>query len=817
MSHREDLAAQLDSLETQLAEQLRYAEATRAQIREIQAQLQPIAAIDAREALTPGPQSPIAKVALFRSLFRGREDVFPRLWVSTRGDRKGYSPVCANERNRALCDKFKIKCAECPNRRFAPMDDQAVLDHLQGRHVIGVYPLLLDETCWFLAADFDGEGWNQDATALLETCRRHDVPAALERSRSGEGAHLWIFFSAPVIAATARKLGCFLLTETMNRRPQLSMTSYDRLFPNQDTMPQGGFGNLIALPLQQDARQNGNTLFLDRCLDPYPDPWIYLANLGRMSPAQVDTLVDAATRQGKVLGIRFDPLDDGLDETPWERPPSGKPKRKQIEGEIPPRVKAMRAHQLFVEKTNLPAGLHAEIKRLAAFQNPEFYQKQAMRFSTAGIPRVICAAEEHPAHITLPRGCEDELQGLLAEHRSSLDIEERRCLGEPLEVAFHGNLTEVQQAAVNAFGPHDLGIFVAPPGTGKTVFGAHMIALRGVNTLVLVHRRPLLDQWCAQLQTFLGLGKKEVGQIGGGKQKVTGRIDVAMIQSLASREGVLDLVANYGQVIVDECHHAPAVSFERVMREVKARYVLGLTATPYRRDGLQRLLHFQCGPIRHQVHPLSQEGGRPFANRLIVRETRFFAQGTIQDLYAALVADPHRNALIIQDVRRALSEGRSPIVLTERRDHLDLLVDALKDVSTHVVVLHGGVCAKARRTALLRLAEVPPSEARLILATGRYIGEGFDDSRLDTLFMAMPIAWKGTLIQYAGRLHRLHPGKEEVRIYDYLDDSLAVFRKMFEKRMKGYRAMGYQVNRAVDLPLLGAEDSRPHSAPFNAC
>ncbi len=806
MPLREDLVARLASLEARLADQLRDTEATRAQIRETQEQLQSIEVAPSRSTSPSVPQTSIEKVALFRSLFRGREDVYPRLWVSTRGDRKGYSPVCANEGNRALCDKFKVRCAECPNRRFAPMDDRVLLDHLQGRHVIGVYPLLLDESCWFLAADFDGEGWEEDATAVLDTCCRYAIPASLERSRSGDGAHLWIFFTAPVLAATARKLGCFLLTETMNRRPQLSMKSYDRLFPNQDTMPQGGFGNLIALPLQQEARKKGNTLFLGPSLAAYPDPWAYLAGLGRMSPSQVETIVDTATRHGKVLGVRFDPLEDGLDETPWERPPSGKPKKPRIEGEIPQKVKATRSHQIFVEKAGLPAGLHAEIKRLAAFQNPEFYQKQAMRFSTAGIPRIICAAEEHPAHIALPRGCEEELQGLLAEHGSTLVIEDRRCPGSPLEVAFQGQLTEVQQAAVDAIAPHDLGIFVAPPGTGKTVFGAHMVAMRGVNTLVLVHRKPLLDQWCAQLQAFLGLGKKEVGQIGGGKQKPTGRLDVAMIQSLASREGVLDLVGTYGQVIVDECHHAPAVSFERVMREVKACYVLGLTATPYRRDGLQRLLHFQCGPIRHQVHPLSREGQHPFSNRLIVREARFFGQGTIQDLYAALVADPHRNAMIIQDVRRALSEGRSPIVLTERRDHLDLLMESLKDAAPHVVALHGGVPAKARRTALQRLTEVPPSEPRLILATGRYIGEGFDDARLDTLFMAMPIAWKGTLVQYAGRLHRLHPGKEEVRIYDYLDDSLAVFRKMFEKRMKGYRAMGYHVDGSIALPLLEGID-----------
>ena len=538
MSPREALAARLESLEALLAEQLRDAEVTRTLIREIQAQYQSIAAADVQDASRTGPQSPIEKVALFRSLFRGRDDVYPRLWVSIRGDRKGYSPVCANEGNRNLCDKFKLKCAECPNRRFAPMDDHVVLDHLQGRHVIGVYPLLQDETCWFLAADFDGEDWKEDATAVLDTCQRYSIPASLERSRSGEGAHLWIFFTTPVPATTARKLGCFLLTETMNRHPQLSMKSYDRLFPNQDTLPQGGFGNLIALPLQHDARQKGNTLFLDQRLDPHPDPWTFLAGLGRLSPPQVESLVESATRQGKVLGIRFDPLDDGLDATPWERPPSGKPKKARVDGQVPNKIQAVRSHQVFVEKAGLPAGLHAEIKRLAAFQNPEFYQKQAMRFSTAGIPRIICAAEEHPAHIALPRGCEDELQGLLAEHGSSLFIEDRRCQGESLETTFLGKLTEVQRVAVETLSPHDLGIFVAPPGFGKTVFAAYMVALRGVNTLVLVHRKPLLDQWRAQLQTFLGLGKKEVGQIGGGKRKATGRIDVAMIQSLVNREGV---------------------------------------------------------------------------------------------------------------------------------------------------------------------------------------------------------------------------------------------------------------------------------------
>jgi len=800
MPLRAELAEHLAGLEARLAEQIRGVEDTRTQIRDIQSQIRSFDEATHPASPHPSPQSPQEKVALFRSLFRGREDVYPRLWVSNRGNKKGYAPVCAEEGHPIRCDKFHTRCAECPNRRLVPLDDRAVLDHLQGRHVIGVYPLLSDETCWFLAADFDGEGWREDARAVLETGHRHQVPASLERSRSGDGAHLWIFFSSPIPARIARQLGTFLLTETMNHRPELGMASYDRLFPNQDTMPQGGFGNLIALPLQQEARKLGHTLFLDPKLEPYPDPWGHLATLPRMSPSNVNALVEEAARQGNILSIRYEPLEDGLETTPWERPPSGRPKPVRIEGKVPECIKAVRSQQLFVEKVGLPPRLHVEIKRLAAFQNPEFYQKQALRFSTNQIPRIICAAEEHPAHLALPRGCEEELEALLSAHGSSLQVEDRRCPGSPLDAVFQGKLTEAQLAAAEALKPHDLGIFVAPPGTGKTVLGAYMAALRGVNTLVLVHRKPLLDQWRTQLQNFLGLAPKEVGQIGGGRHSITGRIDVAMIQSLASRKGVLDLVASYGQVIVDECHHAPAVSFERVMKEVKARYVLGLTATPYRRDGLQRLLHFQCGPIRYQVQPSSQEGQRPFLNRLVVRETRFFAQGSIQDLYAAMVDDPHRNALIIDDVRKALAEGRSPIVLTERREHLERLHEELKEAARHVVVLHGGVPAKARRLALQQLAAVPPEEGRLILATGRYIGEGFDDARLDTLFLAMPIAWRGTLVQYAGRLHRLHPGKREVRVYDYLDDALAVFRKMFEKRMRGYRAMGYQLSESTPLP-----------------
>ncbi len=462
---------------------------------------------------------------------------------------------------------------------------------------------------------------------------------------------------------------------------------------------------------------------------------------------------------------------------------------------LPPKVRAVLAQKLFVEKAGLPSPLINQIKRLAAFQNPEFYKKQSMRLSTATTPRVIACAEDLPQHVGLPRGCRTELEALLREHGVALDIADERVADGSLGFRFRGKLTPVQEKAASTLLAHDIGVFVAPPGVGKTVVGTYLVAERGCSTLVLVHRRPLLDQWLAQLALFLGIEPKEIGQIGAGKKTGNGRLDVAMIQSLVRKEKVEDVVAGYGQVIVDECHHVPAVSFERVLAEVKARYVVGLTATPQRRDGQHPITEMQLGPVRFAVDPKSQAAQRPFAHKLVARETGFkmSSEGTpsIQELYAALAADEKRNRLILDDVIHALEEGRSPILLTERKDHLEFFAAKLERFARHLVVLQGGMSAKVRRGVKERLAAIPDREERLILATGRYIGEGFDDARLDTLFLALPVSWKGTLIQYTGRLHRLHPGKTEVRIFDYVDREVPMLLRMFEKRLRGYRAIGY--------------------------
>ncbi len=758
-----------------------------------------------RLPLLPDMSSPTTsaeKVALFRQLFRGRDDVYPKFWTNTTTGRKGYAPACANEWVRGICEKPRVKCGECPNQAFLPVTDQVILDHLQGRHVVGVYPLLTDETCWLLAADFDKSSWADDVLAFAETCRTAGVPVAVERSRSGQGAHAWFFFAAPVAASLARKMGSYLLTQTMSRRHQLSMDSYDRLFPNQDTLPRGGFGNLIALPLQHGPRQEGNAIFVDERLTPFPDQWAFLASIPRIDPTTVERIARDATRAGQVVGVRLsDAGNDDEDIAPWTRAPSRRPSPVRHIGPLPPAIRSVLAQKLFVEKAGLMSPQLNQIKRLAAFQNPEFYKKQGLRLSTALTPRVIACAEELPEHVALPRGCREDLETLLRSAGSSLMIDDRRQEGERLDLRFQGELTPVQGRAAQALLEHSIGVFVAPPGIGKTVVGTYLVAARARNTLILVHRQPLLDQWIAQLSIFLGVDPKTIGQIGAGKRAPTGRLDVAMLQSLVREGQVDDVVATYGHVIVDECHHVPAVSFERVLAEVKARFLTGLTATPRRRDGLQPILEMQIGPVRYDVDPKSQAARRPFEHRLIVRETAFRGSSLdphrgIQALYGSLAADERRNCLILDDVVRAVEEKRSPILLTERKDHLEDLATRLRPFVKHLVVLRGGMTPSERREVVAQLASIPDSEPRLVVATGRYIGEGFDDARLDTLFLTMPVSWKGTLIQYAGRLHRLYPTKTEVRIYDYVDRQIPLFLRMFEKRLRGYRAIGYARDQA---------------------
>jgi len=751
-------------------------------------------------------QSPATeKISVFRSLFRGREDVYPRRFESRKTGKSGYAPACAHEWVRGICEKPRVKCGDCLPRSFLPVTDDIIRWHLSGHDdsgqpfVAGVYPMLQDESCFFLAIDFDKEEWQQDVKAFMDTCRIHDLPAAVERSRSGRGGHVWFFFEEAIPATLARKLGSFLLTETMERRPDVGLDSYDRLFPNQDTLPQGGFGNLIALPLQKQARERGNSVFLDESLEPHADQWWFLSGVGRLSRSRVERVVGDADRQGGVVGVRVPSLDED-DREPWTLSPSRAPKTA-IQEELPERLEVIFANEIYVPSDGLTPALHNRILRLAAFQNPDFHRAQAMRLPTYDRPRVIACAEQHPHHLGLPRGCLQDLRALLDDLKIRLLIRDERCVGEPLDVVFCGELRPEQLAAANALLAHDTGVLAAATAFGKTVIAAWMLAQRRVNTLVLVHRQQLLDQWVERLSTFLGVPRNRIGRIGGGKRKATGQIDIALIQSLVRKGVVSDCVADYGHLIVDECHHLSAHSFEQVARRARAKYVLGLSATVTRKDGHHPIIFMQCGPTRYRVSARIQAAGRPFSHSVIVRPTAFVSpresvtdkRVQFQALYKELVGDERRNQLICDDVLQAVRDGRSPLVLTERHDHLNRLVEALTGRVQHLLVLRGQITRHEREELAARLASISASEARVLLATGRYIGEGFDDARLDTLFITLPISWRGTVAQYVGRLHRLHEGKREVQVYDYADLQVAMLARMFNRRCRAYEAVGYTI------------------------
>jgi superfamily II DNA or RNA helicase len=660
--------------------------------------------------------------------------------------------------------------------------------------------MLVDETCWFLVVDFDKDSWQEDSGAYLKTCETFNVPAALERSRSGNGGHIWIFFSEPIPAKLARQLGAFMLTQAMEFRPEMGFDSYDRFFPSQDTLPRGEFGNLIALPLQAKPREEGNSLFVDENFHPHSDQWSFLSAVQRMSFAKVQSVVDKAAYRGGVLGVKFVSTDED-DISPWLYTPSGKKPEIKIAGSLPDTVELVLANQIYVDKEGLPPALKNKLIRLAAFQNPEFYKAQAMRFPTFDKPRIVHCCEDFPKHIGLPRGCLEDTTALLYSLGIQTKIVDERFEGECIKAEFSGRLRSEQQKAADALLGHDTGVLAASTAFGKTVVAAYLIAKRSVNTLILVHLKELLHQWIARLNAFLDVTENDIGQIGGGKRKPTGIIDVATTQSLGRKGVVDDIVAKYGYLIVDECHHISARSFEIVARQCKAKFVTGLSATVTRKDGHHPIIFMNCGPVRYKVDDKKQALERPFAHKVIVRETSFRMSDSfeadqytaIHEIYKALLQSNERNQVIVSDVMKAIKNNRFPVMLTERVEHLETLRSLLENQITNLIVMKGGMGRKQRQAALNALESLPDNAEKAVLATGRYLGEGFDDERLDTLFLTLPISWRGTLNQYAGRLHRTHDSKKKVVIYDYVDFDVPVLARMYDRRVKGYRSIGYVI------------------------
>lgn len=744
------------------------------------------------------------KIFFFRSLFRGREDLYPQRFESRKTEKAGYSPACGNEWVRGICEKPKIKCSECRHCCFLPITDDVIRWHLSGHDdigkdfVMGIYPMLLDETCFFLAADFDKSSWQEDAKGFLKTCKSLNIPAAMERSRSGRGAHVWLFFAEAVPAVLARKLGCHILTETMEHNPDIGLDSYDRFFPNQDTLPQGRFGNLIALPLQKKARDLGNSVFVNEDLIAYEDQWAFLASLEKLSLNQVQTIVRQAEAKGRIVGAHLNIIDEE-DPTPWNRPTFSK-SIPAIEN-LPESMEIILGNEIYISKKDIPPALKNRLIRLAAFPNPEFYKAQAMRLPTYETPRFISCSTDYPDHVGIPRGCFDEVCQLFLELKIKMTVRNELQKGSPLNAKFLGELRKEQKAAAATLLKTDFGVLSATTAFGKTVIGAWLISKRKVNTLILVHRKQLQEQWIERLSSFLELPKNTIGRIGGGKRKPTGLIDVAVIQSLVRKGAVDEIVSEYGHVIVDECHHLPAFSFEQIARQIKAKFITGLSATVTRKDGHHPIIFMRCGPIRYRVDAKTAAAMRPFEHTVLVRPTSFSptkpanedTRMRFYELYEEIVKDEVRNQLICSEVISALQRGRSPIILTERTDHLELLFDKLSAHVRHLIVLCGGMSSKEITTATEKIANVPTNEPRVLLATGKFVGEGFDDARLDTLFLTMPISWKGTIAQYVGRLHRLYASKQEVQVYDYADLGVPLLEKMFNRRCQGYEAIGYKI------------------------
>ncbi|BDV57393.1 DEAD/DEAH box helicase family protein [Escherichia coli] len=728
------------------------------------------------------------KVALFRRLFRGRDDVWALRWESKTSGKSGYSPACANEWQARICGKPRIKCGDCAHRQLIPVSDLVIYHHLAGTHTAGMYPLLEDDSCYFLAVDFDEAEWQKDASAFMRSCDELGVPAALEISRSRQGAHVWIFFASRVSAREARRLGTAIISYTCSRTRQLRLGSYDRLFPNQDTMPKGGFGNLIALPLQKRPRESGGSVFVDMNLQPYPDQWAFLVSVIPMNVQDIEPTILRATGSIHPLDVNF--INEEDLGTPWEEKKSS---GNRLNIAVTEPLIITLANQIYFEKAQLPQALVNRLIRLAAFPNPEFYKAQAMRMSVWNKPRVIGCAENYPQHIALPRGCLDSALSFLRYNNIAAELIDKRFAGTECNAVFTGNLRAEQEEAVSALLRYDTGVLCAPTAFGNTVTAAAVIARRKVNTLILVHRTELLKQWQERLAVFLQVGDS-IGIIGGGKHKPCGNIDIAVVQSISRHGEVEPLVRNYGQIIVDECHHIGAVSFSAILKETNARYLLGLTATPIRRDGLHPIIFMYCGAIRHTAARPKES----LHNLEVLTRSRFTSghlpsDARIQDIFREIALDHDRTVAIAEEAMKAFGQGRKVLVLTERTDHLDDIASVMNSLKLSPFVLHSRLSKKKRTMLISGLNALPPDSPRILLSTGRLIGEGFDHPPLDTLILAMPVSWKGTLQQYAGRLHREHTGKSDVRIIDFVDTAYPVLLRMWDKRQRGYKAMGYRI------------------------
>ena len=725
--------------------------------------------------------TPETKVLFFESLFRCRNDVYATRWENTQDGRSGWVPAVVG-------GWHKGKPRDSVS--FLKLTHAVVADHLTGAKHIGLYPLTEKDTCWWIAADFDGSAAMMDALAYVKAARFRGIPAALEISQSGRGAHVWIFFTEAVPAASARQLGTGLIHEAMGLRGSMSLSSYDRLFPSQDAHTGKGMGNLIAAPLNGKRRNNdGTTLFLDTTtLEPFEDQWAYLSSLDRLTPSAMNGHIR------RLPSVRL-----GKDVRQLELPPSSKivPRPAMV-------VQATFDSRLTIRAIDLGPAMISAIKHAASMANPEFYDRQRQRRSTWNIPRYLHFYDETlEGDLIIPRGLLSLLQGLVKSAGSTLRVDDQRAAGTPEDLEFLGELRPEQKQAMDAIENIEHGILVAPPGAGKTVIACAAIAHRGVSTLVLVDRKALAEQWRKRIHELMG---EIPGQIGGGRAKTTGRIDVALLPTLARRDNVAELTAGYGFVIADECHHVPAAAFSHVMNQMPAKHWLGLTATPYRRDKLDALMYHQLGDVVHTITatPAQQltrhelEIPSP-ALALELHRTKYAyagdadpsVPGGIAKIYRDLVSNEARLQQIYDDVVATYEANSRILLLTTWKAHLEQFRVKFVEAGLSPVVLSGGMKKAETRAAVELIEAADPDKPLLVLGTGSFIGEGFDAPKLDTLFLASPISFKGRLVQYAGRITRPFPGKNRATVHDYHDELTPVLAASLSRRAPGYVSLGF--------------------------
>ena len=778
------------------------------------------------------PEVITAKMANeFYSWFWGRQDVYAKRSVKKATGEAGYYPQCHNFWTNVCPRKHgqKINCKDCSHQAHKTLTKEDILRHLQGRafdasDVIGVYPLLPNGTSRFLVFDFDNhekdaekndyantdDVWIEEVEAMRTICTLNGIDPLVERSRSGKGAHLWIFFDKPIPASLIRKFGFALLAKGAEQVNLKSFKYYDRMLPAQDVLSEGHIGNLIALPLQGMALREGNSAFIDRNWNAYPDQWAVFQSKPKLSKEFLEIKLAEWSLTGGFLEDN-DPGDEESREKPW------KGNAGFSAADADGTMNITLSNGVYIDSLNLKPGIQNRIRRMAAFGNPVYYRNNAIGASNYETPRWIYLGKDHlSGYIQIPRGLYEGLTENLSEAGITYEITDERQNGENIRVSFKGELREEQKPALEEMLKYDNGILHAATAFGKTVVCSAMIAERKVNTLIILESSALIDQWKEALEKFLDIDEKLpeyktktgriktrkslIGVLQAQHDSMTGIVDIAMAGSLCRKGEFHQKLNQYGMIIVDECHHAASDTISNVLQEVKARYVYGVTATPNRGDGLERINYMLLGPIRYRYTSKEKAKAQGIDHLVYPRFTRTVLPRGVStekmhpnEAYEIIRNNDVRDEQILTDVRECVLSGRTPVILSKYKDHSEKLYERVKAYADHVFLMTGNNSKREHRQILSEMQHVKPEESMILVATGSLIGEGFDYPRLDTLIMATPVSFKGVVEQYAGRLNRDYEGKENVIVYDYVDSHIPMFDNMYAKRLRAYKQIGYDV------------------------